>query len=531
MEDVSPFLVHFARLVWLLAHRPAEQDAQKEELRRALMQLSAQHQFLLLRDISLAVSANQERQDETIECLRELALRMAGHSVRALEFDAAVPARELFDVARVLASDPVHGDEGAAFDEMLVGLFLTGVSAHLGNSGFVRHATPGTLPGVEALRTQTPVPPVEIQPPITGKTGLSALRAAAARDSQEMMQVQLMPVARRDDSVPQLLSHLDKAVNSSGARAIVDDIACAAENLADKGQWLDVVQLMDQMHQHHERLHDGDVKRAFLMGIRRLQRPAILQGVARLLASHRDQRQRCSRLLSLAGETGADVLIDNLIGSEVTGERRVYLEALRQCPAAVNSLLHLLSDDRWYVVRNAASLLGELRPVEADRRLAELMSHRESRVRQAAAASLGKLGTSRSLLALLQGLNDASPDVRLQSVWAIASQKNPRAVPWIIEALDNEQDQDVQSALVTALGSAPTEDGIARLVRAAEAGGMLVRKPTALRLRAIEALAEAGTPSARQALQSLLVDRDREIRAAVEQAVGKLTEEQLKVGS
>ena len=60
---------------------------------------------------------------------------------------------------------------------------------------------------------------------------------------------------------------------------------------------------------------------------------------------------------------------------------------------------------------------------------------------------------------------------------------------------------------------------------------MLVRKPTALRLRAIEALAEAGTPSARQALQSLLVDRDREIRAAVEQAVGKLTEEQLKVGS
>jgi HEAT repeat protein len=52
---------------------------------------------------------------------------------------------------------------------------------------------------------------------------------------------------------------------------------------------------------------------------------------------------------------------------------------------------------------------------------------------------------------------------------------------------------------------------------------MLVRKPVALRLRAIEALAEAGTPSARHALQGLQSDRDREIRAAVQQAMGKMT--------
>jgi HEAT repeat protein len=188
----------------------------------------------------------------------------------------------------------------------------------------------------------------------------------------------------------------------------------------------------------------------------------------------------------------------------------------------VNSLLHLLADDRWYVVRNAVALLGELGHAEADKRLVELMSHRESRVRQAVAVSLGRLATSRSLLALLQALHDGSPDVRLQAVHAIAAARNPRAVPWLIEALDDEQDSDVQAALVAALGAVPTEDGVARLVRAAEAGGMLVRKPAAMRLRAIEALADANTPSARQALQSLLQDRDRDIRVAVEQAVGKL---------
>jgi hypothetical protein len=524
MEDVSPFLTHFARLVWLLVHEPDEHEGQKEQLRRSLMQLSAKPQSLMLRDISLAVAAVHDLSNETAAGVRELAVRMAGHSVRALEFEVAVPVREVFEVAQALASEPAHGDEGAAFDEKVVGLYLTGVTAHLGGSGFVRHATPGTLPALSsAMRAKTPVPPVDVQPPSPGRLERAATRARADGENQAMMQGQLMHVTGRDESVSNLLTRLDQAVGSNAARALIDDIARAAEDLATQDKWVDVVSVMARMANHADHLHEGEGKRAFTMGLRRFQRPSMLQGVARLMATNREHRDSCIRLLSLAGESGADVLIDNLIGSEVTGERRVYLEALRQCPAAVNSLLHLLSDDRWYVVRNSASLLGELGAVEADRRLAELMSHRETRVRQAVAAALGRLGTSRSLLALLQGLNDQSPDVRLQAVWAIATAKNPRSVPWIIEALDHEQDADVQAALIAALGATPTEDGVARLVRAAEAGGILVRKPSALRLRAVEALAEAGTPSARHALQSLLSDRDREIRSAVEQAVGRMS--------
>lgn len=527
MEDVSPFLTHFARLVWFLVNRPAEHDGQKEELRRSLMQLSAKPQSVALKEISLAVASAQDEENETIISVRELALRMAGHSVRRLDFEAALPVREVFEVARALASEPVHGDEGAAFDEKVVGLFLTGVTTHLGASGFVRQPAPGSLPN-QASPMRTPLS-VERQPDRgamkTPRTERAILMARAAEDtqSQVMMQVQLMRVAGRDESINDLLKRIDQAVDSPGTRAIIEGVSSTTEDLAGQEKWEEVVRVLERLHHHHERLHEGDVKRAFLMGIRRLQRASILQGVARLIPVNREIRDTCTHLLTLAGETGADVLIDNLIGSEVTGERRHYLEALRRCPAAVNSLLHLLSDDRWYVVRNATSLLGELGPAEADRRVAELMSHREPRVRQAAAVALGKLATSRSLLALLQALNDASPDVRLQAVWAIASAKNPRAVPWLIEAFDNEQDPDVQVALVSALGAVPTEDGVARLVRAAEAGGMLVRKPAALRLRAIEALAEAGTPSARSALQSLMSDRDREVRAAVEQAVGRMS--------
>jgi hypothetical protein len=529
MEDVSPFVTHFSRLVWLLVHRPADHDGQKEEIRRSLMQLSAHNQAVLLRDIAFAASAQHDDSDHTVVSVRELATRMAAHSVRLLEFDTAAPVREVLDIARALASEPVRGDEGAAFDEKVVSLFLTGISTHLGSSGFVRHATPGMLPTIAGpMRTPmsspyVPAKPVAPPPPPSPRLEGSQQFMHPANDVQAMMQVQLMRVAGRDESVSDLVRRLDGALESPNAKAIVDDVTRAAEDLANQNKWPEVVEVLERVHEHHGRLHDGDVKRAFLMGLRRLQRPAILNGLAKLIPGHRDLRDRCTRLLNMAGEPGADALIDNLIGSDVTAERRSYLEALRQCPAAVKSLLHLLSDDRWYVVRNATALLGELGPAEADKRLADLMTHREPRVRQAAAISLGKLGTSRALLALLQGLNDTSPDVRLQAVLAIASAKNPRAIPWIIEALDQEQDADVQAALISALGTAPTEDGVARLVRAAEAGGMLVRKPMSLRLRAIDALAEARTPSARHALQNLLADRDREIRSAVEQAVGKLS--------
>jgi hypothetical protein len=520
MEDVSPFVTHFSRLVWLLAHRPEDQAGQKEELRRCLMMASNQQQILQLREVALALSVNQEVEDETTTCVRELVMRMAAHSVRVLEFEAVVPAKDVMEVARALAADPERGDEGAAFDAVMVEVNVTGITVQLGSSGFVRHPTPGLMPAFTgSLRT----PPTGIGAAFDSGPPSRVAARRPSGESQAMMQVQLMRVAGRDETVDDMLARLDKAVELPNTVGIVDEISRVTEDFGGQGKWIEFVQVLDRLHYHHEKLHEGDAKRAFLMGIRRLQRPVLLQGVARLLPGHREMREMCTRVLSGAGETGADVLIDNLIGSEVTGERKAYLEALRQCPAAANTLLHLLNDDRWFVVRNATWLLGELGSVEADRRVAELMAHREPRVRRAVATALGRFATSRSVLALLQAINDPSPDVRLHVVQAIASAKNSRAVPWLIEALDHEQDTDVQGALIAALGACPTEDGIARLVRAAEAGGMLVRKPAAMRLRAIEALVEAGTPSARQALQHLLSDRDREVRAAVEQAVQKLS--------
>ena len=520
MDDVSPFVTHFARLVGLLVHEPDDHEGQKEELRCALTHLSSHPAALSLNEIASVVSAaaGEGRATDSWRQAGDLAMRMASHSVRTILFEAASPAREVLDVARALADDPVPGDEGASFDEHLVSLALTGVTVHLGASGFVRRAVSGGVPAY-AGPVRTPAASVMAIPRTPARKEPSS--GGPASESQAMMQVQLMRLGAPGEGVAALLDRLDRGIEAPNVQAIVDDVARATEDLAGRSRFEDMVHVLARLHQHYDRLHDGDTKRALLMGIRRLQRPALMHGVARLLPARRELREIGAVILVAAGEVGADALIDNLIRSEVANERRAYLDVLKQCPAAVNSLLHLLSDDRWYVVRNAVALLGELGATVADRRLAELVSHREPRVRRALATALGKLGTTKALLALLQTMNDPSPDVRLTAAHAIADSRNPRAVPWLIEALDHEQEPEVQAAIYSALGRAPTEDGVARLVRAAEAGGLLVRRPAALRLRAIEALSEAGTPSARRALEDLLQDRDREVRSAVERAVSR----------
>ena len=56
-----------------------------------------------------------------------------------------------------------------------------------------------------------------------------------------------------------LVQRLDSALESPNAKAIVEDVARATEDLAGQGKWEDVVQVLERVHEHYAGLHDGDV--------------------------------------------------------------------------------------------------------------------------------------------------------------------------------------------------------------------------------------------------------------------------------
>ena len=98
----------------------------------------------------------------------------------------------------------------------------------------------------------------------------------------------------------------------------------------------------------------------------------------------------------------------------------------------------------------------------------------------------------------------------------MGTRKGLRSAGTLTKALDDEEDQEVQLAIVAALGRLATTDAVQRLIKAAEGGGgIFKKKPTAIRVAAVQALGEARTPAAQNALQHLLDDKDKEVKQAV----------------
>ena len=62
-------------------------------------------------------------------------------------------------------------------------------------------------------------------------------------------------------------------------------------------------------------------------------------------------------------------------------------------PADETVIVHMLGDPRWFVVRNAAELAGDLRLRGTEGALMDALVHDEPRVRRAAAAALGRLAS------------------------------------------------------------------------------------------------------------------------------------------
>ncbi|HSD32727.1 MAG TPA: HEAT repeat domain-containing protein, partial [Gemmatimonadales bacterium] len=67
-------------------------------------------------------------------------------------------------------------------------------------------------------------------------------------------------------------------------------------------------------------------------------------------------------------------------------------------------------------------------------------------------------------------------------------------------------------------------DAVQALIKIAQPSGRLFgRKPSALRMTAVEALRVAGTPTAIGTLQNLSNDSDKQVRAAARQALSELS--------
>ena len=300
---------------------------------------------------------------------------------------------------------------------------------------------------------------------------------------------------------------------------LYDVLAARAERvLGDDAR--SATEILRRVVRRERDVHDLERRRAFVLTVKRLAKPALLKAVVAELARTPETREQDLAVLARAGEDGADALIEQLAAEEGRAERRALFDALVQLQAGIPTLVHMLGDARWYVARNAAVLLGEMRAREAEQPLLGVLHHDDERVRHAATIALMRLETDSTLPTIQQALRDRASQIRMQAATALVGRRERNVTAMLLRALDEERDDEVTATFILVLGRLATPDAVARLIdMAAPQKGLFRKKPPARRIAALQALAEAGTDDAMKGIRALRADKSDEVRASVAQAL------------
>jgi HEAT repeats/PBS lyase HEAT-like repeat len=519
MSTPAGILSDLATVLLVLRDRPSAKDEIKQAFHRLVGGLANRDHMLKVSEEDLSwdrVEVPVGRGE-----LAALHEHLKAHGVGEIHFPMGVMTSALLSLFRVLAAPA--GTYGS-FDHLVARVDAMGVGMislfpfeerppEAASAGVPVPAPPDTAghpPEVDPMFP--PPPPPSPLPPAPERRpkgpeeedALSSLGPDVLSEAQVGMMHFVMP-AEQSAPMEELVDRLTDEEDESRALEVLNQLMGAGELAAREADWNELL------------------KTAY--ALRRILPRSSLERIARMTA-HGQYKTEAAAVLRRMGADGTEVLLKHLTDAEDMTERRAYFNALKDMTEGTDLLVHMLSHDQWFVVRNVADLCGELRLERAVGGLSKLMTHDDERVRRAAAGALAKIGGPTAGDPLRRALKDPSPAVRLQAAQDLDGRKARGLTMTLAVAAEEEEKPDVQREMYLALGRIGSPDAIQALLKAAEPAkkGLFRRKAHGtVRLAAVAGLHAAG-PSAANALKTLMEDDDAEVREAVQKSLATLWE-------
>ncbi len=250
--------------------------------------------------------------------------------------------------------------------------------------------------------------------------------------------------------------------------------------------------------------------------------PGVASRIAAYLGNERDEdrRKELMRICELLGTDMALAVSDALSATQDRFARRTFLDAMvAMGPSAMPVVEKMVEDGRWFVVRNALAILGEVggeRPVEL---IIATLAHTDARVRREALMALAKVGGEDAGQLVYGMIEDPDSDVRLAAAMAAGALKVERALRPLLALLEEEDDPDVVAGVLRALGQLG-DPGAVNAIEKRAVGSFFSRPPTEVRIAAYRALHSIGTPHAKSLLVHAAEDKDPAVKGAVRQMLG-----------
>src|SRR5436309_1585661 len=482
MPTLDNLATRFAHCVSLFRD-PTAKAGQKKEFRALLGLLQDTAVTLRLAQGGSGIEVNGVPcEGEGVAVLVE---RLDLHGIGEIALPANPPPAQLFELLQALADQPGAHD----------------VTSRLAAAGAdrIRIAPVGQPPS--AARPRGPVASSEDSGARATPTGRVALPPGA---------VDVLADLERNSTSPTVGDLL----------AALIDLAASAAKL---GRFEQVLGVISGITRVEEKVSEASgVRRQYTIALRRIYTKPVLEGLSRLLAAPK-HRAAAVAALQRGGAAGVEVLMDVLAAAPTVGERRAVFDALKHMTEGTDQLVHMLEHSQWFVVRNVAELIGELGMDDAVPALGKCLDHEDERVRKAVGLALAKIGTRGAAEPLRRALRDRSQEVRMQVAVGIGGRKSSALAMPLVVAMEEEKDEAVVRELILALGRIGSPDAVQALIKWAQPTGRFFgRKPSELRVAAVEALRLAATPAALGTLEGLSDDGDREVREAASRGVAEL---------
>ena len=357
-------------------------------------------------------------------------------------------------------------------------------------------AQPAPAPGAEP-----PAPAAQRAPAVAGGSAPGAERARRPSG----------PSVALPPEVAAPLAELDRNPGSAKVSEVLAELGRHAESALKRSRMEQVLRIIGAIVVAEQKVPEASaVRRQYAIALKRIYTKPVLDALTHLVMV---PQHRADAVLALqrGGADAVELLVDRLVAAPTAGERRGVFDALRQMTEGTEQLVHMLEHREWFVVRNVAELIGELGMDEAVPALARRLEHDD------------EIGTRSAAEPLRRALRDKSADVRMQVALGIGGRKSFALAMPLVVALEEEGDETVERELILALGRIGSPDAVQALIKFAQPAGRLFgRKPSALRLAAVEALRLAGTAPAVGTLEGRADDGDRDVHAAARAALTEL---------
>jgi len=257
---------------------------------------------------------------------------------------------------------------------------------------------------------------------------LAGYLTATERDDVRTMQATL-PRTDEQRKASALLALRDYLMLEGDDERLGEVLSLWAEGLQEAMAMRDPVRVRELLDSVREALGAAGEERESLYGSYARQALAP-EAVLALVATVRldDVGATVPEVLEPFGDIGVEVLLD-LLAEEADRERRAHLlAALRQVARGhLRPVVARLQDPRWYVVRNAANLLGNAGGEEVLDQLAGAARHPSAQVRKEAVKALVVAGGAKAVLHLYALAGEGPQDVRPTAVSVLGAIFAPEA--------------------------------------------------------------------------------------------------------